>query len=81
MGKKLTNRVAVVNGGRAGIGLGAAKRFAAESAQEFITRRRQSKLHKASDKVGSNVTAVRRDSSDLAKVFKCGYAIHCSNHR
>ena len=40
MDKKLKNKVAVVTGGSAGIGLGAAKRFAAEGAQVFITGRR-----------------------------------------
>jgi NAD(P)-dependent dehydrogenase (short-subunit alcohol dehydrogenase family) len=34
MGKKLTNKVAVVDGGSAGIGLGAVKRIVAEGAQD-----------------------------------------------
>jgi NAD(P)-dependent dehydrogenase (short-subunit alcohol dehydrogenase family) len=38
--KKFTNKGAVVNGGSAGIGLGAAKRILAEGAQEFVTGRR-----------------------------------------
>jgi NADP-dependent 3-hydroxy acid dehydrogenase YdfG len=47
MNRKLENKVAVVTGGSAGIGLGAAKRFAAEGARVFITGRRQSELDKA----------------------------------
>ncbi len=68
MDKKLTNRVAVVTGGSAGIGLGAAKRFAAEGAQVFITGRRQSELDKAVAEIGGNVAAVRGDASDLADI-------------
>ena len=44
MKRKLENKVAVVTGGSAGIGLGAATRFAEEGAQVFITGRRQSEL-------------------------------------
>ena len=46
MEKKLTNKVVVVDGGSAGIGLGAAKRIVAEGAQEFVTGRRQSRMDK-----------------------------------
>ena len=38
MNRKLENKVAVVTGGSASIGLGAAKRFAAEGARVFIIR-------------------------------------------
>src|SRR5882762_10221147 len=68
MEKKLTNRVAVVTGGSAGIGLGAAKCFVAEGAQVFITGRRQSELDKAVAEIGRNVTAIRGDASDLADI-------------
>jgi NAD(P)-dependent dehydrogenase (short-subunit alcohol dehydrogenase family) len=44
MNGQLENKVAVVTGGSAGIGFGAAKRFAEESARVFITGRRQSEL-------------------------------------
>ncbi len=39
MSRKLEGKVAVVTGGSSGIGLGAAKAFAAEGAQVFITGR------------------------------------------
>ena len=68
MDKKLQNKVAVVTGGSAGIGLGAAKHFAAEGAQVFITGRRQSELDKAVAAIGGNVTAVRGDTSELSDI-------------
>ena len=68
MDKKLKNKVAVVTGGSAGIGLGAAKQFAAEGAQVFITGRRQPELDKAVAAMGGNVTAVRGDTSNLADI-------------
>jgi NAD(P)-dependent dehydrogenase (short-subunit alcohol dehydrogenase family) len=42
MAKKLEGKVAVVTGGSAGIGMGAAKRFVAEGARVFIAGRRHS---------------------------------------
>jgi NAD(P)-dependent dehydrogenase (short-subunit alcohol dehydrogenase family) len=68
MDKKLGNKVAVVTGGSAGIGMGAAKRFAAEGARVFITGRRQSELDKAVAAIGDNVTAVRGDASNLSDI-------------
>jgi NAD(P)-dependent dehydrogenase (short-subunit alcohol dehydrogenase family) len=69
MTKKLAGKVAVVTGGSAGIGLGAAKRFAEEGAQVFITGRRQSELDKAVAAIGgSNVAAIQGDTSKLADI-------------
>ncbi len=68
MDKKLENKVAVVTGGSAGIGMGTAKRFVAEGAQVFITGRRQSELDKAVAAIGGKVTAVRGDASKLADI-------------
>jgi NAD(P)-dependent dehydrogenase (short-subunit alcohol dehydrogenase family) len=73
MEKKLGNKVAVVTGGSAGIGLGAAKRFAAEGAQVFITGRRQSELDQAVAAIGSNVSAIAGDASklfDIDRIYK-----------
>jgi NAD(P)-dependent dehydrogenase (short-subunit alcohol dehydrogenase family) len=66
MSKKLANKIAVVTGGSAGIGLGAAKRLAKEGAQVFITGRRQSELDKAAVEIDGNVTAIHGDASKLA---------------
>ena len=63
---KLANKVALVTGGSAGIGLGVAKRFAAEGARVFITGRRPAELDKAATAIGGNATALRGDVSDLA---------------
>ena len=66
MSKKLANKIAVVTGGSAGIGLGAAKRLAEEGAQVCITGRRQSELDKAAAEIDGNVTAIHGDASKLA---------------
>ena len=68
MSNKLADKVVVVTGGSAGIGFGAAERFAAEGARVFITGRRQSELDKAAAKLGSSVTAIRGDASSLADI-------------
>ena len=52
MTRKLEGKVAVVTGGSAGIGLAAAKRFAAEGAQVFISGRRQPELDAAVKEIG-----------------------------
>ena len=68
MNGKLENKVTVVTGGSTGIGLGAARRFAAEGAQVFITGRRQSELDKAVTTIEGNVTAIQGDTSKLADI-------------
>jgi NAD(P)-dependent dehydrogenase (short-subunit alcohol dehydrogenase family) len=68
MNRKLENKVAVVTGGSAGIGLGAARRFAAEGARVFITGRRQSELDKSVATIEGNVTAIQGDASKLADI-------------
>ena len=47
MSDKLEGKVAVITGGSAGIGFGAARRFAAEGARVFITGRSQATLDEA----------------------------------
>ena len=68
MSRKLAGKVAVVTGGSAGIGLGAAKRFADEGAEVFITGRRQPELDKAIAAVGGNAIAIQGDVSTLADI-------------
>ena len=69
----LQGKIAVVTGGSSGIGLATAKRFVKEGAYVFITGRRQVELDKAVAEIGSNVTAVQGDVSnldDLDRLYK-----------
>jgi len=69
----LQGKIAVVTGGSSGIGLATAKRFVKEGAYVFITGRRQAELDKAVAEIGSNVTAVQGDVSnldDLDRLYK-----------
>jgi len=68
--QKLKNKVAVITGGSSGIGLETAKKFVAEGAYVFITGRRQSELDKAKKEIGSNVTTVQGDISNLDDLDK-----------
>lgn len=68
MSRKLENKVAVITGGSAGIGLGAAKRFVEEGAKVFITGRRQSELDKAVAEIGGDVEAIQADAASLADI-------------
>jgi NAD(P)-dependent dehydrogenase (short-subunit alcohol dehydrogenase family) len=63
--KKLEGKVAVITGGSAGIGLGTAKRFAAEGARVFITGRREAELIEAATEIGHDVTPIRGDAANL----------------
>src|SRR6202034_4871590 len=62
---KLSGKIAVITGGSSGLGLATAKRFVAEGAYVFIAGRRQSELDAAVKEIGSNVTAMRGDISNL----------------
>lgn len=68
MSRKLENKVAVITGGSAGIGLGAARRFVEEGAKVFITGRRQSELDKAVAEIGGDVTAIQADAANLSDI-------------
>jgi NAD(P)-dependent dehydrogenase (short-subunit alcohol dehydrogenase family) len=61
----LKNKIAVVTGGTSGIGLATAKRFVEEGAYVFIAGRRQAELDKAVAEIGSNVTGIKTDISNL----------------
>ena len=64
--KKLKDKIVLVTGGTSGIGLGTAKRFAAEGAFVFITGRREKELNAAVEEIGENARGVRGDISNLA---------------
>jgi NAD(P)-dependent dehydrogenase (short-subunit alcohol dehydrogenase family) len=61
----LTGKIAVITGGSSGIGLATAKRFVSEGAYVFITGRRQDELDKAVATLGSGVTGIQGDISNL----------------
>jgi NAD(P)-dependent dehydrogenase (short-subunit alcohol dehydrogenase family) len=62
---KLDGRIALVTGGNSGIGLATAKHFVNEGAYVFITGRRETELDAAVKEIGSNVTGVQGDVSNL----------------
>src|SRR3979490_1499479 len=62
---KLQGKVAVVTGGSTGIGFATAKRFVDEGAHVFITGRREAELARAVAELGSSVTGVQGDVSNL----------------
>jgi NAD(P)-dependent dehydrogenase (short-subunit alcohol dehydrogenase family) len=64
--KKLEGKVAVITGGNSGIGLATAQRFVLDGAFVFITGRCQSKLDEAVKQIGTNVSGVQGDVSNLA---------------
>jgi NAD(P)-dependent dehydrogenase (short-subunit alcohol dehydrogenase family) len=72
MAVRLEEKVAVVTGGSAGIGLAVAKELVAEGAYVFITGRRASELESAVKAVGDRSTAVQADASkpsDLDELY------------
>jgi NAD(P)-dependent dehydrogenase (short-subunit alcohol dehydrogenase family) len=62
---KLEGKIALITGGNSGIGLATAKRFVNEGAYVFITGRREPELARAVKEIGTNVTAVQGDVSNL----------------
>lgn len=70
--ERLKGKVAVITGANSGIGLAAARRFAAEGAFVFMTGRRQSELDAAVSSIGEMAVGIRSDVSkldDLDRLF------------
>ncbi|HSS97265.1 MAG TPA: glucose 1-dehydrogenase [Terriglobales bacterium] len=68
MSKKLAGKVAIITGGSSGIGMATAKLFVKEGAYVFITGRRKSELAQAVQEIGSNVSSIQSDVSNLADI-------------
>ena len=62
---KLEGKIALITGGNSGIGFATAKKFVDEGAYVFITGRREPELAAAVKEIGSNVTGVQGDVSNL----------------
>src|SRR5437660_8531627 len=62
---KLEGKIALVTGGNSGIGLATAQQFVYEGAYVFITGRREPELAAAVKEIGSHVTGVQGDVSNL----------------
>jgi NAD(P)-dependent dehydrogenase (short-subunit alcohol dehydrogenase family) len=62
---KLEGKIALITGGNSGIGLATAKQFVHEGAYVFITGRREPELAAAVKEIGSHVTGVHGDVSNL----------------
>src|SRR5215469_7558667 len=62
---KLDGKIALITGGSSGIGLATAKEFVKEGAHVFITGRRDAELAVAAKEIGTNVTAINGDVSNL----------------
>jgi NAD(P)-dependent dehydrogenase (short-subunit alcohol dehydrogenase family) len=75
MSQKLEGKIAVVTGGSAGVGLGAAKQFAEEGARVFIIGRDKAKLDKAVAIIGHNAAAIQGDTSNPADIGRIYAAV------
>jgi NAD(P)-dependent dehydrogenase (short-subunit alcohol dehydrogenase family) len=65
---KLTNKVAVITGGNAGIGLATAKEFIAQGAKVVITGRKQAAIDEAVSALGPNATGILANASSVQEI-------------
>ncbi|MFF0468798.1 SDR family oxidoreductase [Micromonospora zamorensis] len=72
---QLDGKTALVTGGTTGIGLAAARRFAAEGAYVFVTGRRKGPLDEAVASIGTNATGIASDVGNLGDLDRVMRAI------
>ena len=70
MENKLEGKIAVITGATSGIGLATAKRFVLEGAYVFITGLYQKEVDEAVSEIGTNVSGIQSDVSNLADIDK-----------
>jgi NAD(P)-dependent dehydrogenase (short-subunit alcohol dehydrogenase family) len=78
---KLQDKVAVVTGGTAGIGLATAKLFVKEGAHVYITGRRANELEGAVKAIGRSVTGIQGDVSRLTDLDRLYEAVKVAGRR
>src|SRR5687767_6890676 len=66
MTRRFENKVVLVFGGNSGIGLAAARDFAAEGARVIVTGRDAATLAQAQQQIGPSALAIRSDIAELA---------------
>lgn len=75
MSLKLENKVAVITGGSAGIGLATARLFAAQGAKVAITGRNKENLDKAVAEIGNGAIGIQGDSSNLSDLDRLYFTV------
>ncbi|MGY4647371.1 SDR family NAD(P)-dependent oxidoreductase [Mycobacterium sp. URHB0021] len=78
---RLESKTALVTGASSGIGRAIAARFVEEGARVFATGRRQDALDELAAELGSAVTAIRADASNLAELDTLYEAIESAGSR
>lgn len=68
MGALLKNKIALITGGSAGIGLATARTFIEEGALVYVTGRRQAELDSAVSALGANAVGLRADAANLGDI-------------
>ncbi|MCB0644598.1 MAG: SDR family oxidoreductase [Phaeodactylibacter sp.] len=77
----IDQKIAIVTGGGSGIGLGIAKKFAAEGMLVYICGRDLAKLETAQQEIGENCRPVQLDLSDLKSIPPFVQQIADRHHR